>query len=225
MMGIFSRTRDIIAANMTDMLDRAEDPAKMIRIIILEMEETLVEVRAGAARTIADQKEMRRHIDKLATLESNWQEKAELALSKGREDLAKAALVEKAKATDMADQMSNQIKVLDDALRASEADIAKLQTKLREARTRQSGIETRIDSANQRFKMREAYAGERTKDAFSRFDILEREADLAEGRADAMGMGNVKTLDEEIAELRTDKKIDAELEAMKAKMKSAGKKG
>jgi phage shock protein A len=203
MMGIFSRTRDIIAANMTDMLDRAEDPAKMIRIIILEMEETLVEVRAGAARTIADQKEMRRHIDKLAT----------------------AALVEKAKATDMADQMATQIKVLDDALRASEADIAKLQTKLREARTRQSGIETRIDSANQRFKMREAYAGERTKDAFSRFDILEREADLAEGRADAMGMGNVKTLDEEIAELRTDKKIDDELEAMKARIKAAGKKG
>ena len=222
-MGIFSRTRDIIAANMTDMLDRAEDPAKMIRIIILEMEETLVEVRAGAARTIADQKEMRRHIDKLATLEANWQEKAELALSKGREDLAKAALVEKQKATEMADQMSTQIKILDDSLRASEADIAKLQTKLREARTRQSGIETRIDSANQRLKMREAYAGERTKDAFSRFDILEREADLAEGRADAMNMGNVKTLDEEIAELRTSEKIDAELEAMKAKI--AAKKG
>ena len=224
-MGIFSRTRDIIAANMTDMLDRAEDPAKMIRIIILEMEETLVEVRAGAARTIADQKEMRRHIDKLAALENNWQEKAELALSKGRDDLAKAALVEKAKATDMADQMSNQIKVLDDSLRASEADIAKLQNKLRDARTRQSGIENRIDSANQRYRMREAYAGERTKDAFSRFDVLEREADLAEGRADAMGMGNVKTLDEEIAELRTSEKIDAELEAMKAKIKAAGKKG
>ena len=116
-------------------------------------------------------------------------------------------------------------RLLDDALRASEADIAKLQSKLRDARTRQSGIETRIDSANQRYRMREAYAGERTKDAFSRFDILEREADMAEGRADAMGMGNVKTLDEEIAELRTDKKIDAELEAMNAKIKAAGKKG
>ena len=105
-MGIFSRTRDIIAANMTDMLDRAEDPAKMIRMIILEMEETLVEVRATAARTIADQKEMRRHIEKLAKLEANWEEKAELALSKDREDLAKAALVEKQKATDMADQLT-----------------------------------------------------------------------------------------------------------------------
>ena len=222
-MGIFSRTRDIIAANMADMLDRAEDPAKMIRIIILEMEETLVEVRAAAARTIADQKEMRRHIDKLATLEANWQEKAELALSKGREDLAKAALVEKAKATDMAAQMAGEIKLLDEMLRASEADISKLQSKLREARTRQNGIETRIDSANQRYRMREAYAGERTKDAFSRFDILERQADLAEGRAEAMGMGNVKTLDEEIAELRTDKKIDAALEAMKAEIAARDK--
>ena len=94
-MGIFSRTRDIIAANFTDLLDKAEDPSKMIRMIILEMEETLVEVRASAARTIADQKEMRRHISKLGALQESWTEKAELALSKGREDLAKAALVEK----------------------------------------------------------------------------------------------------------------------------------
>ena len=125
-MGIFSRTRDIIAANVTDLLDKAEDPAKMIRMIILEMEETLVEVRASAARTIADQKEMRRHIDKLAKLQDNWTEKAELALSKGREDLAKLALVEKQKAADMTEQLTAEITVLDDALKASEADIAKL---------------------------------------------------------------------------------------------------
>ena len=103
-MGIFSRTRDIIAANVTDLLDKAEDPAKMIRMIILEMEETLVEVRASAARSIADQKEMRRQIGKLERLQDNWVEKAELALSKGRDDLAKAALFEKQKAADMADQ-------------------------------------------------------------------------------------------------------------------------
>ncbi len=220
-MGIFSRTRDIIAANMTDMLDRAEDPAKMIRMIILEMEETLVEVRASAARTIADQKEMRRHIDKLAKLEANWQEKAELALSKGREDLAKAALVEKQKATDMAEQMQVEIEVLDDALKASEGDIAKLQTKLREARTRQNAIQTRMESANNRVRVREAYAGERVQDAFSRFEVLERRADLAEGRADALSMGAPKTLDEEIAELRSSEKVDAAFEALKAK--AAGK--
>ena len=123
-MGIFSRTRDIVAANFTDLLDKAEDPAKMIRMIIMEMEETLVEVRASAARTIADQKEMRRQISKLERIQEGWTEKAELALSKGREDLAKAALVEKRKAGDIADQLRVEIQVLDDGLRASEEDIA-----------------------------------------------------------------------------------------------------
>jgi phage shock protein A len=220
-MGIFSRTRDIIAANMTDMLDRAEDPAKMIRMIILEMEETLVEVRAGAARTIADQKEMRRHIGKLQTLETSWEEKAELALSKNREDLAKAALIERQKATDMAEQLSGEITTLDDSLKVAESDIAKLQTKLREARTRQNAIVTRMESANNRAKAREAYAGERVQDAFSRFELLERRADLAEGRADALSMGAPKTLEEEISELRSAEKVDAALEALKAK--TAGK--
>src|SRR3546814_640231 len=131
-MGIFSRTRDIIAANFTDLLDKAEDPAKMIRMIILEMEETLVEVRASAARTIADQKEMRRHSAKLDKLQENWTWKAELALSKDREDLAKAALIERQKAADMGEQLQSEITVLDDTLRTSEEDIAKLQTKLRE---------------------------------------------------------------------------------------------
>ena len=126
-MGIFSRTRDIVAANITDLLDKAEDPAKMIRMIILEMEETLVEVRASAARTIADQKEMRRQIIKLDRLQEGWVEKAELALSKGRDDLAKAALYEKQKAGDMAEQLNTEIEVLDDA-RSSEADIANCRT-------------------------------------------------------------------------------------------------
>ena len=220
-MGIFSRTRDIVAANFTDLLDKAEDPAKMIRMIILEMEETLVEVRASAARTIADQKEMRRHIGKLASLEANWQEKAELALSKDREDLAKAALVEKQKATDMVERLEAEIAVLDDALKASEADIAKLQSKLRDARARQSAISTRMESAHNRIRVREAYSGERVQDAFSRFDVLERRADLAEGRAEVLGMGQPKSLEEEIAELKSSEKVEAALEAMKAK--AAGK--
>jgi phage shock protein A len=224
-MGIFSRTRDIVAANFADLLDKAEDPAKMIRMIILEMEETLVEVRASAARTIADQKEMRRQIARLDKLQESWVEKAELALSKGREDLAKAALVEKQKAADMGDSLRSEIEVLDDALRASEADIAKLQGKLREARTRQNAIQTRLESANQRTRLREMYQGPKVDDAFSRFDVLERHADLAEGRADALALGAPpKTLDEEIAELRNSEKVDAELEALKARM-NAGREG
>lgn len=221
-MGIFSRTRDIVAANFADLLDKAEDPAKMIRMIILEMEETLVEVRASAARTIADQKEMRRHIGKLDQLQDSWIEKAELALSKNREDLAKAALVERQKAADMADQLRAEVGVLDDALRASEEDIAKLQTKLREARSKQANVQTRLESANNRFRLREMYAGAKTQDAFSRFDQLERRADEAEGRADAMGLGAIRTLDDEIAELRQSDKVDAELAALKARLHKEG---
>ena len=218
-MGIFSRTRDIIAANVTDLLDKAEDPAKMIRMIILEMEETLVEVRASAARTIADQKEMRRHIAKLQTLQDSWTEKAELALSKGREDLAKAALTEKQKASDMCEQLGHEIGVLDEALKASEEDITKLQTKLREARARQNSIVTRLESANNRTKLREMTNGSKVTDAFSRFDMLERRVDFAEGRAEAMGLGSIpKTLEEEIAELKSSDKVDAELAAMKKRV-------
>jgi phage shock protein A len=222
-MGIFSRTRDIIAANVTDMLDKAEDPAKMIRMIILEMEETLVEVRASAARTIADQKEMRRHISKLDGLQASWTEKAELALSKNREDLAKAALGERQKAADMTESLSAEIGALDESLAKSEADISKLQSKLREARTRQNAIMTRLESAQNRIKVREAYAGAKVDEAFSRFDLLERRVDFVEGRADALHMGQEpKSLEDEINELRSNEKVDAALAELKA---SVAKKG
>ena len=223
-MSIFSRTRDIFAANMTELLDRAEDPARMIRMIILEMEETLVEVRASAAKTIADGKDMRRTLNRLDELQSSWTEKAELALSKGREDLAKAALVERQKATDMAEGLKAEIEVVDDTLKAYEADIAKLQGKLREARARQNAISHRLESAVTRAKARELLNGNRTEDAFSRFQVLERRADFAEGRAEALGMTGPKSLEEEIAELKSSEKVDAELEAMKAAMAAKGNK-
>ena len=201
-MGIFSRSRDIFAANITELLDRSEDPAKMIRMVILEMEETLVEVRASAARCIADGKEMRRALSRLDELQTSWTEKAELALSKNREDLAKAALIERQKAADMGDGLRQEIGVIDETLKAYEADIAKLQGKLREARARQNAIATRFESAVTRAKAREIMNGNRTEDAFSRFEVLERRADFAEGRADALGMTGPKSLEEEIAELK-----------------------
>ena len=216
-MGIFSRTRDIIAANFNEMLDKADDPSKMIRMIILEMEETLVEVRASAARTIADQKEMHRHCMKLDRLQADWGEKAQLALSKDREDLARAALVEKKKASDMADQLKSEIAVLDDALRAYEEDIAKLQHRLREARSRQTAIAARLESAENRVKLRTLMSTERTDEALARFDQLERRVDYAEGRADALQIAEGKTpsLADEIAALAGSDAIDDELEAMK----------
>jgi phage shock protein A len=223
-MSIFSRTRDIFAANMTELLDRAEDPARMIRMIILEMEETLVEVRASAAKTIADGKDMRRTLNRLDELQSSWTEKAELALSKGREDLAKAALIERQKAADMAHGLKEEIKVIDDTLKSYETDIAKLQNKLREARARQNAISHRLESAVTRAKARELLNGNRTEDAFSRFEVLERRADFAEGRTEAMGMTGPKSLEEEIFDLKTSDKVDAELEAMKAALAAKGNK-
>ena len=223
-MSIFSRTRDIVAANMTELLDRAEDPARMIRMIILEMEETLVEVRASAAKTIADGKDMRRTLHRLDELQSSWTEKAELALSKGREDLAKAALIERQKAADMSAGLNEEIRVLDETLKTYEADIAKLQGKLREARARQNAIAHRLESAVTRAKARELLNGSRTEDAFSRFEVLERRADFAEGRAEALGMTGPKSLEEEIAELKASEKVDAELEAMKAALAAKGSK-
>ncbi|WP_420605647.1 phage shock protein PspA [Novosphingopyxis sp.] len=223
-MSIFSRTRDIVAANVTEILDRSEDPAKMIRMIILEMEETLVEVRASAARTIADQKELRRHIDKLDTLQRDWTEKAQLALSKDREDLAKAALVEKRKASDMAEQLRAETNVLEDALKASEQDIQNLQNKLQDARGRQNNIMTRLESAENQVRLRSMYNGEKVKDAFSRFDILERRVDEAQGRADALSLGDKRpqSLGDEIAALETSDQVDDELAAMKQAMKKEG---
>lgn len=216
-MGIFSRTRDIIAANFNDMLDKADDPTKMIRMIILEMEETLVEVRASAARTIADQKEMHRHCVKLDRLQADWSEKAQLALSKDREDLARAALVEKKKAGDMSDQLKAEIAVLDDALRAYEDDIQKLQHRLREARSRQTAIAARLESAENRVKLRTLMSTERTDEALARFDQLERRVDYAEGRADALQIAESQSpsLADEIAALAGSDAIDDELEAMK----------
>ena len=222
-MSIFSRTRDIFAANITEMLDRSEDPAKMIRMVILEMEETLVDVRASAARCIADAKEMRRALARLDELQRNWTEKAELALSKDRDDLAKAALIERQKATDMADGLRNEIKGIDETLRSYETDIAKLQGKLREARARQNAIAARFESAVTRARARELLNGSRTEDAFSKFELLERRADFAEGRADALGMTGPKSLEEEIAELKATESVDKELEAMKDALRARGK--
>jgi len=207
---------------MTEMLDRAEDPARMIRMIILEMEETLVEVRATAAKAIADGKDMRRTLGRLEDMQSSWTEKAELALSKGREDLAKAALIERQKAADMADGLREEIRVIDDTLKGYEGDIAKLQSKLREARARQNAIAARFESAVTRARARELLNGNRTEDAFSRFEVLERRADFAEGRADALGMNGPKSLEEEIADLKAAESVDKELEAMKAALKAKG---
>lgn len=216
-MGIFSRMGDIVAANVNDLLDKADDPAKMIRLIIMEMEETLIEVRASAARTIADQKEGRRTLVRIDQAAANWAEKAELALSKGRDDLAKAALVEKQKLGKMADTVTHDMALLDEALAKHEEDIQKLETKLRDARARQQTIVSRLETAQNRLKVRELTSGRKVQDAFARFDILERRVDMAEGRVDAFDLGRKKSLEEEINELQSNDAIETELAALKSR--------
>jgi phage shock protein A len=213
---IFTRTRDIIAANMTELLDRSEDPARMIRMIINEMEETLVEVRATAARSIADIKEMRRACNRLDDLQHGWTEKAGLALERGREDLARAALGEKQKAAEMAEGLHAEVAQIEQVLRGYEANIQRLQGKLAEARARQNAIASRLESAITRARTSEVLHGSRTEEAFAKFELLERRADFAEGRADALGLTGPKSLEEEIADLRAADAVDAELDALKA---------
>ncbi len=192
----------------------------MIRMIIIEMEETLVEVRATAARSIADIKEMRRALDRLDTIESDWTARAELALAKDREDLAKAALTERQKAADMALGLRDEVSQIEMVLRGYETDIAKLQGKLREARARQNSIAARIESAITRARTTEVMHGSRTEEAFAKFELLEHRADFAEGRADALGLAGPRSLEEEIAELKAAEAVDAELDAMKAALKA-----
>lgn len=221
---IFTRARDVIAANVNELVDRAEDPAKMIRMVILEMEEVLGETRATAARSIADLKEMRLAHDKLERAELDWQERAGLALEKGREDLARQALLEKARIADLMDGLADEMVELERLLKSYEADIQRLQAKLNEARSRQAAIVSRIDSAMSRARARELLYGGRTQEAFSRFEELERRADVAEGHADALALGSGPDLEEEIAALKAEEAADAALAEMKAaKKKQEGK--
>ena len=226
-MSIFSRLTDIINSNITSILDRAEDPAKIIRLIIQEMEDTLVEVRSGAARNIADKKEVERKLAKLIDAQSEWERRAEIALTKGREDLAKGALLEKAKLAEAIEVMKEDLEHIEEALQRGDEDIAKLQAKLAEAKAKQKGMLTRHDSASSRLKVRQTLYDGRVDDALGRFEQLEKKLDEAEGRVEAFDVGQRKTLAQEIVELEAEDAIDAEMAALKDRLakKSAKKKG
>jgi phage shock protein A len=133
-MSVFSRLADIVNANISSLLDRAEDPEKMIRLMIQEMEDTLVDARATAARSIADRKELERRLARLGGAEQEWERKAELALSKGRDDLAKAALVEKARVAQSVAALNEELGQLAEILDRHGDDIVKLEKKLAEVK-------------------------------------------------------------------------------------------
>ncbi|MEW6993089.1 phage shock protein PspA [Colwelliaceae bacterium MEBiC 14330] len=218
-MGIFSRFTDIVNSNINNLLDKAEDPAKMVRLIIQEMEDTLVEVRSSSAKTLADKKELTRRVSRLEKDAQQWQEKAELALNKDREDLARAALMEKKKSSESAQALLDELEHTDEHLRKLQDEITQLQDKLTDAKARQKAIIIREKSANSRLKVKENIHSTRVNDALNRFDHYERKIDDIEAQVDAYDLGS-KSLSDEIAELETDEKVDDELAQLKAKMKS-----
>jgi phage shock protein A len=218
MMGIFSRLSDIVNSNLSAILDMAEDPEKIIRLMILEMKETLVEVRSDAARIIADRKEAERTLGRLEDAAGEWQRKAELALAKEREDLARGALLEKAKLEETAGALRQDLGNLDAALGKHAADIAKLESKLREAQTKQKSMQARQKTADNNLRVRRQVHDGRIDDAFARFENMERRLDDVEGQAEAFDLGQTKTLADEIAELEADQAIEGELAALKARV-------
>lgn len=218
-MGIFSRLTDIVNANITSLLDRAEDPAKMIRLIIQEMEDTLVDVRSDAARLIADRKEIRRRVGRLADAADEWTKRAELAVTKEREDLARAALVERSKVADLITLLERDDEALKERMTELDADIGRLQTKLAEAKAKQAGLLARAQTANARFAVREHLYNGRVDNAVARFDQVERKLDEMEGRVEAFDLGGGSaTLANEIASLEASTKIDDDLAKLKAGM-------
>ena len=218
-MGVFSRFTDIINSNINSLLDKAEDPAKMVRLIIQEMEDTLVEVRSSSAKTLADKKELSRQAQRFEKDAEQWQEKAELALSKGRDDLARAALLEKKKCTESAESLVDELSHVDEHITKLQGEISQLQEKLADAKARQKAIIMREKTASSRLKVKKNIDSERVNDALSRFDNYERKIDDIEAQVEAYDMGS-KSLADEIADLENDENIDDELAQLKAKMKT-----
>lgn len=223
-MSIFSRLSDIINSNINSMLDRAKDPEKIIRLIIQEMEDTLVEVRSNSVRFIAEKKELERRMARLEADRDEWQRKAELALEKDREDLARGALQAKARANETLKALAEELVHIDDALAKQNEDLAQLQAKLADAKAREKALATRGSVAQSRLKMRGHIHDERITDAFSRFDQIERNLDELEGKVESYDMGRGRSLSEEFADLEADGAVEDELAKLKSRVKggSAG---
>ncbi len=216
-MGIFSRLSDIVNSNINAMLDKAEDPEKLIRMVIQEMEETLVEVRSTTARIIADKKELTRRNKRLEKQTDEWENKAELAINKGREDLAKAALLEKTNVNEMITLVHEDMSKLDSALEQLSLEIEQLQSKLNEARARQKTILMRHDATSSRRTVNAKLYDGSVDNAINKFEHYERKIERMESEIEAYEISG-KNIEAEFANLEKDGKIEEELESLKAKL-------
>jgi phage shock protein A len=220
-MGIFSRMTDIINANLNAMLDKAEDPEKMVRLIIQEMEDTLVEVRSTSVRTLARKKELQRHIAHMQGEVTEWQRKAELALSKDREDLARAALAAKQRSIDGVVDYEKELKHVEGEIVKLDEDTGKLKAKLVDAKQRQKAIILRAQTADSRLKVKRTIHDGRMEEAMVKFEKYEAKIDGLEAQLESYDLGQTRSLKEQFAELEQTEKLDAELQALKARMGKA----
>lgn len=215
-MGIFSRLNDIVNSNLNALLDKAENPEKIIRLVVQEMEDTLVEVRSDAAKAIADRKKQQRRIDRMTAEMDDWEAKAKLALEKDREDLARAALLEKHNLGKTVTHLSNDLEVLEEQLDKLNDDITRLQEKLDDARARQKTMLLKTNAVGSRLKTKARLHDSRLDDALTSFDRLENKIDKLEGQAEAYEIGRNPDLQDQFAELEVSEEIDAELESLKS---------
>lgn len=217
-MGMFSRLTDIINANINSLLDKAENPEKMIRLIIQEMEETLVEVRTSAAKQIAEKKTLTRQLRAQTEKSAQWQEKAELAISKGRDDLARQALVAKQQCQPVIEDLEAQLAQVEELLESIQNDTARLQDKLNEAKQRQEACLKRQKTAEVRLKVRETVKFEQIDDAILRFEKFQQKVDGLEAQVEAYDMTEAKSLEAQFQELESEESIEEELQAIKKKV-------
>ena len=214
-MGIFTRFRDIVSSNINAMLDRAEDPEKMIKLMIREMEDTLVELKASCAGVMADAKKVARRLDEAADRASSWQAKAALAVERNRDDLAREALQEKRRHSRLADALAHEKTELHSLIQQYQDDIRQLEDKLKSAREKQRLLIQRHIHARRRIRAQEEIRRMDSSDAVLKFEAMEERIDRMETEADLVNFGRKENLEEELDRLTLDDEIEDELQALK----------
>lgn len=224
-MGIFSRMSDIVNSNINALLDSAEDPEKMIRLIIQEMEDTLVEVRSSSARVLADRKTAARKYAQVEAEAASWEEKAKLAISKGREDLARAALAEKRAIEQDLQAVQSELTAADEHIAHLSEEVGQLQQKLSDAKAKQKAMLMRSQTVQSRMAVKRQVHRSELDEAFTKFEKFERRMDNLEGELEAMDMGrDGGGLASEIDALQEDEWLSDELERLKQSMADQGTK-